>query len=603
VLNGLTIYSVFRIQHDFVNTIEKLAKDSLTEAVVLSFMAFSCLVWVFNLVQFVMALLLVCPLMAHITPRYSGIEEYCCARVDKRIGELVKKHHKKDLVELAKQNKTMKQPQLPSMNLSDDEGDPVKPIVRSTTVGCLVSQPSKTLQKTMADDRNPFADKIQHLQATAAMGSKNDLTRVNTADSLGSLTSVNSQASLLDHSYRRPSDGAYLPGGMLSRRPTEPLIEISGIRKFSEPTMVPKQVPPPYASAVPYPMRDPFDSRNQSLNSISGGVPPGHYVSQNSSDAILAGEERILRQPLAPSIPPPSSTEPHMSMGRQYFAGNQMGSWQDVPTSSYFNSASSDNGGGRNPFVDNMAGSAAHDMAPQLEEAMPAIPLKSNRRPSVSSNQQAPIAGNPLGIKTPKVQRQRMPSASDMDYDPTPLPRVRTAAARQPVNSTNSYTVQGAVRQTQASSSRPKYQTPSGVESALHFEGFDGVHTAQEIRDQNKSPARGPINVNSSANSLARIQGTLPKISIEETPSSGSIRSQNDTVAKLSRPNVSTSSLEGVQATLPNIDLDDDDAPGEQNARSWVSPSRPPQLSNTVQVPGSFGRPTLPKISIDDDDI
>jgi hypothetical protein len=141
------------------------------------------------------------------------------------------------------------------------------------------------------------------------------------------------------------------------------------------------------------------------------------------------------------------------------------------------------------------------------------------------------------------------------------------------------------------------------VESALHFEGFDGVHTAQEIRDQNKSPARGPINVNSSANSLARIQGTLPKISIEETPSSGSIRSQNDTVAKLSRPNVSTSSLEGVQATLPNIDLDDDDAPGEQNARSWVSPSRPPQLSNTVQVPGSFGRPTLPKISIDDDDI
>jgi hypothetical protein len=147
------------------------------------------------------------------------------------------------------------------------------------------------------------------------------------------------------------------------------------------------------------------------------------------------------------------------------------------------------------------------------------------------------------------------------------------------------------------------------VESALHFEGFDGVHSAgvaQQIRDQNKSPARGPINVNSSANSLARIQATLPKISIddeEETPSSGSSRSRNEPVAKLSRPNVFTRSLEGVQATLPNIDLDDDEVPGEQNARSRVSPSCPPQSSNPVQVPGSFGIPTLPKISIDDDDI
>lgn len=122
VLNALTLYSVLKIDSDFVDTVEELANRSFTEAAVVSVMAFSLLIWVINVTQFIIALLCACPIYVHIDKSgCSGLEEYCCTRINKRIAKLVAKHHKKGLKELKEANKRLpKQPTLPLVDLDTE---------------------------------------------------------------------------------------------------------------------------------------------------------------------------------------------------------------------------------------------------------------------------------------------------------------------------------------------------------------------------------------------------------------------------------------------------------------------------------------------------
>ena len=122
VLNGLTLYSVLKISTDFVQTIEQLANTSLVEAVVISFMAFSFVIWVFNCIQFVFALLCACPLYVHVEKTSSGLEEYIFVRINKRIAEIVEKAHRKGLKDLVNENKGFnRQPTLPTVAIEDEE--------------------------------------------------------------------------------------------------------------------------------------------------------------------------------------------------------------------------------------------------------------------------------------------------------------------------------------------------------------------------------------------------------------------------------------------------------------------------------------------------
>ncbi|ANB13844.1 Kch1p [Sugiyamaella lignohabitans] len=119
VLNALTLYSVLQIQGNFVSTIKKLAQNSTVEAVVIGFMAFSLLVWVVNIIQFGLALICAVPIYIHIGDQASGLEEYCCVKVNKRIARLVEKYHRKGMKELAEANKKLeKQPSLPRVDTS-----------------------------------------------------------------------------------------------------------------------------------------------------------------------------------------------------------------------------------------------------------------------------------------------------------------------------------------------------------------------------------------------------------------------------------------------------------------------------------------------------
>lgn len=122
VLNALTLYSVLKINDDFVGTIRKLASNSLTEAVVLGFMAFSLLIWVINVIFFLAALLCFFPIYINIDSNCSGLEEYCCLRINKRIRQLVDKYSKKDHMELKEANNRLEhQPTLPTVNFGEEK--------------------------------------------------------------------------------------------------------------------------------------------------------------------------------------------------------------------------------------------------------------------------------------------------------------------------------------------------------------------------------------------------------------------------------------------------------------------------------------------------
>ena len=113
-INALTLYSVFKVNEEFLETLKDIAIHSHAQALVIAVMVFSLVVWLANVFQLIFALLCALPLYVHIEKTCSGLEEYCYVRINKRIALLVKKYHDRDLMELREQNKRKsKQPTLP----------------------------------------------------------------------------------------------------------------------------------------------------------------------------------------------------------------------------------------------------------------------------------------------------------------------------------------------------------------------------------------------------------------------------------------------------------------------------------------------------------
>ncbi|KAG5357681.1 putative vacuolar membrane protein [Yarrowia sp. C11] len=123
VLNALTLYSVLKIDDDFVGAVTALAQNSHVEAVVVSFMAFSLLIWVISMIMFILALLCSCSVWTQVhRHNCHSLEEYCCVRIDKRVAYLVSKYHKRGMKNLALENSRMsKQPTLPTFAFQGTE--------------------------------------------------------------------------------------------------------------------------------------------------------------------------------------------------------------------------------------------------------------------------------------------------------------------------------------------------------------------------------------------------------------------------------------------------------------------------------------------------
>ncbi|KAG5366384.1 putative vacuolar membrane protein [Yarrowia sp. B02] len=127
VLNALTLYSVLKIDDDFVGAVTALAEKSHVEAVVVSFMAFSLLVWVISMCMFILAVLCSCSVWTQVKRHNChSLEEYCCVRIDKRVAYLVRKYHKRGMQNLALENSRMsKQPTLPTIEFLGTEEENV----------------------------------------------------------------------------------------------------------------------------------------------------------------------------------------------------------------------------------------------------------------------------------------------------------------------------------------------------------------------------------------------------------------------------------------------------------------------------------------------
>lgn len=211
VLNALTLYSVLQVQDNFVATIKKVGNEHLTEAIVLGVMAFSLLVWVIHMVFFITAIILWLPLYIKIGDGYSGLEEYCCSKINKRISKLVEKKHKQGMIELIEENKRLKyQPTLPKFSV-DDEYD-LKAFTGQRVAKLRTKDSSTTL--------------VEHETSSGI-----PLRRINSNASLTSFTSYSSHQGLLSHkasveSFKQSPQMASkptqtpLPGGIIPRRPT-----------------------------------------------------------------------------------------------------------------------------------------------------------------------------------------------------------------------------------------------------------------------------------------------------------------------------------------------------------------------------------------------
>lgn len=123
VLNALTLYSVLKIDDDFVGAVTALAEKSHIEAIVVSFMAFSLLIWVISMFMFILAMFCSCSVWTQVRRHNcSSLEEYCCVRIDKRVARLVAKYHKRGMKNLALENSRMsKQPTLPTIDFLGTE--------------------------------------------------------------------------------------------------------------------------------------------------------------------------------------------------------------------------------------------------------------------------------------------------------------------------------------------------------------------------------------------------------------------------------------------------------------------------------------------------
>lgn len=327
VLNALTLYSVLKIDSDFVDTVKDLATKSFTEAAVVSVMAFSLFIWVINVSQFIIALLCACPLYVHIDKsECTGLEEYCCTRINKRIAKLVAKHHKKGLKDLKEANKRLpKQPTLPLVDMNskyykddgddDDEDDygqtteSFDDIVPLNKKGGLAKSESKDHLLSNSSSQTTLA----HKDSSSSLNSSNTMTNTNPLNSAYTNEyGGSSQTSLLTHQNSNPSMNSY-------RQPPPPP---NRNNNYYQPK--PSPIPEVRSPASPYhpptrrfPQVPPVDTSertisNNSYNNVKKSPSQQVQVQEPSPDAAVAPSSVTFGNSTESTPrPPPPITNPN----------------------------------------------------------------------------------------------------------------------------------------------------------------------------------------------------------------------------------------------------------------------------------------------------
>ncbi|KAF3933713.1 hypothetical protein ABW19_dt0203663 [Dactylella cylindrospora] len=162
VLNGMTLYAVMQAkivpgtQKDglsgLLSSIKALEEESLTQAIILSVMLFTCVWWIFNFLQLALAVLLWIMFIWHHVPSGHTLSSYCREKIDKRLVGIVAKNHKRTLEEEAeermKANKlgtAGRKPTIPILNSPIDgpakiPGAPTLPVINEKPPGLGINR-------------------------------------------------------------------------------------------------------------------------------------------------------------------------------------------------------------------------------------------------------------------------------------------------------------------------------------------------------------------------------------------------------------------------------------------------------------------------------
>jgi hypothetical protein len=407
VLNALTLYSVLKIDSDFVDTVEELANRSFTEAAVVSVMAFSLLIWVINVTQFIIALLCACPLYVHIDKsECSGLEEYCCTRINKRIAKLVAKHHKKGLKELKEANKRLpKQPTLPLVDLdtennaSSESFDDIVPLNKKGGLAHtesrehLLSHSSSQTTLTRQDSESTLANNpLQNLPNRSYSNSQ-----ASTLHSKPSQNTLRSQPS--NSSLNNPRSG---PGGAGATPPANNL------------------------------QRYPTGTGTSILRSNSNNMQSNNNVRFQDDNRMMKSPSQTVQvqEPSPEATVPPSSVTfggnmsiPEPSKG---YGGNEMSPIQEHPNTNPFNQQTT------NPYIQQpqppyMQQRQASDPYPQRQKQQPP-PNAMNRQASNPYPQQQGFA-DPMSSQLQSSMPYRQSAQPPPRNRPKPPP-IRTDLAQ-----------------------------------------------------------------------------------------------------------------------------------------------------------------------------
>ncbi|KAI9258603.1 hypothetical protein EDC94DRAFT_521503, partial [Helicostylum pulchrum] len=104
IIAGFTVYAMLTSalmvdgKFHFSTDWDTYGKD-WPQRVALLLMSFTCILWVISAIQIFLAVLLYFPILCHIQ---GNLKEYCCHKIDKRIGELLEKQRKKRIREREK---------------------------------------------------------------------------------------------------------------------------------------------------------------------------------------------------------------------------------------------------------------------------------------------------------------------------------------------------------------------------------------------------------------------------------------------------------------------------------------------------------------------
>ncbi|KAI5807361.1 hypothetical protein DFH27DRAFT_315664 [Peziza echinospora] len=159
-INAITLYSVMKIPKKvnkgeelsailkFFENFGDLAKENRSQAIILGAMCFTLIIWVFAMLQLLIAAILYVIYLCHVVGSNASLRDYCKIRVDEKLSEIVRENHRKELERQRDQKKGTKsknanatpallnrQPTVPILSINDnsDEKPPMPKITAPPT--------------------------------------------------------------------------------------------------------------------------------------------------------------------------------------------------------------------------------------------------------------------------------------------------------------------------------------------------------------------------------------------------------------------------------------------------------------------------------------